>query len=127
MQAKRRPMYFQNAQYNNKLLCAPDLVLGHDKNIVTSNVLVGHVRWDKFIETCRPIQEFLEFKDSTSELISDAVGSSISRISKDTEEGTVAINNTLNEYIVPPNLVERWGSAMGILLPVLFIISLVLT
>lgn len=77
--------------------------------MLTSEGAESHAYWNKLLETCRPIQDFLEWGEVNSE-------SSISEISKDTEVGNISIAKPLNQYLVPSSLVERWGSAMGILI-----------
>ncbi|KAG8381901.1 hypothetical protein BUALT_Bualt05G0021000 [Buddleja alternifolia] len=118
--AKRRPLSFQNAQFNNQLLRVPGPILGHDESMVISQETESHGYWNELLETCRPIKDFLELKNVTSEVISesDRVLANVSEISKDTDEGNESMhNNTSNQYLVPSSLVERWGSAMDIVFP----------
>lgn len=82
---------------------------------------------DKLLESCEPIERFLEFKncrdqpnfvDSTT-VSTDTIGV----LEKDEENG--CCTSTLDQYSVPSSLIERWGSAMGILvLRFIFIIDL---
>ncbi|KAL3645877.1 C-5 cytosine-specific DNA methylase [Castilleja foliolosa] len=97
--AKRKPLSFQNAQFNNMLLWAPGPILGHEGSLVTSEEAESHSYRNKLAETCQPIQDFLEFNNFGGDVISDS------------------IDNPLNQYLVPSSLVERWGSAMDIVSP----------
>ncbi|KAI3454031.1 hypothetical protein Pfo_010694 [Paulownia fortunei] len=117
--AKRKPLSFQNAQFNNVLLWAPGPILGYEESMVTGEEAESHAYWNKLLETCRPIQDFLELKNFRGEVISEsgAMLASVSEISKDTEERNEFIDNPLNQYFVPSSLVERWGSAMDIVFP----------
>ncbi|KAL8499307.1 hypothetical protein ACS0TY_022328 [Phlomoides rotata] len=108
--AKRRPLSFQNARFNNALTWAPGPILGYEESKVTSEEAESHAYWNKLLETCRPIQDFLELGEVVPE-------SSISEISKDTEVGNLSVAKPLYQYLVPSNLVERWGSAMDIVFP----------
>lgn len=94
--------------------------------MVTSEEVESHAYWNKLLETCRPIQDFLELGEVISE--SRVMLDSVSEISKDTEEGNEFIDNPLNQYLVPSSLVERWGCAMGILISCLssYYLSLVI-
>lgn len=47
-------------------------------------------------QTCLPIEGFLEFGNCMN-------------------QDTFSIEGSLNQYFVPSSLIERWGSAMGIL------------
>lgn len=53
---------------------------------------------NEMLQTCLPIESFLEFVNSKG------------------KNGTFTDEeDSLNKYLVPSNLIERWGSAMGIL------------
>jgi len=74
-------------------------------------------------ECCKPVQEFLEFvcnasqsetepSDSINLSGSPAISESLQMLDQ-----TVGSDGcSLNQYYVPLNLIERWGSAMGILI-----------
>ncbi|KZV31657.1 tRNA (cytosine(38)-C(5))-methyltransferase [Dorcoceras hygrometricum] len=97
--AKRKPLSFHKAQVNS-YLGAPGLVLGSDQSMMTREGVELTGYWDKLLENCRPIEDFLEWKNC----ISDAEKS---------KEGSGSLNNPLKEYYVPSALIERWGSAMA--------------
>ncbi|KAK6116862.1 hypothetical protein DH2020_049392 [Rehmannia glutinosa] len=117
--AKRKPLSFANTQFNNVLLWAPGPILGHEESMVTSEEAVSHAYWNKLLETCRPIQDFLELKNFRGEDILESADmiANVSEFAKDADEGNVFLDNPLNQYFVPSSLVERWGSAMDIVFP----------
>ncbi|GFP81480.1 DNA (cytosine-5)-methyltransferase [Phtheirospermum japonicum] len=98
-EAKRRPLSFQSVQFNNALLWDPSPILGYEGSPMTSEEAESHAYRNKLLETCRPIQDFLEINNFGGDVISDST------------------NNPLNQYLVPSSLVERWGSAMDIVFP----------
>ncbi|XP_075508349.1 tRNA (cytosine(38)-C(5))-methyltransferase 2 isoform X4 [Primulina tabacum] len=101
--AKRKPLSFRKAQVNS-YLGAPGPVLWSDENVVTSQGVELNGYWDKLIESCRPIEDFLDLKNC----VSDA---------EESKEGKRPFNNPLKQYYVPSALIERWGSAMDIVFP----------
>ncbi|XP_073129533.1 tRNA (cytosine(38)-C(5))-methyltransferase 2 [Henckelia pumila] len=100
--AKRKPVSFHKARVNT-YLWAPGPELGSDESMVTREGAELNGYWDKLLENCRPIEDFLDLKNCIS----------------DTEEskGDRPFNNPLKQYYVPPALIERWGSAMDIVFP----------
>ncbi|KAH6790908.1 DNA methyltransferase-2 [Perilla frutescens var. frutescens] len=108
--AKRKPLSFQKAHFNNVIFWAPGCILGYEESMVTSEEAESNAYWNKLLETTRPIRDFLE----SGEVISEA---GASEISEDTEEGSEFIVHPSNQYLVPSSLVERWGSAMDIVFP----------
>lgn len=96
LQAKRKPSSFCNPEFNGQLILVPKPLFGHkesmsisenDQLISTSNDL--H-------QTCLPIETFLEFGNPV-------------------DQNLVSSEASINQYFVPSSLIERWGSAMGIL------------
>lgn len=86
--------------------------------MVTSEEAESHAYRNKLIETCQPIQYFLELDKFRDQVIpeSDVMLANVAEISNDMEEGNKFIDYPLDQYLVPSSLVERWGSAMGILI-----------
>ncbi|PWA85535.1 DNA methyltransferase-2 [Artemisia annua] len=84
--AKRKPSSFCNPEFNGQLIRVPELL--YDCKTSTSY---------EMLQTCLPIERFLEFGNSTKNTSSD--------------EGS------LDQYFVPSSLSERWGSAMDIVYP----------
>ncbi|KAI5669519.1 hypothetical protein M9H77_19372 [Catharanthus roseus] len=108
--AKRKPFSFRNAQFNNQLFCCPGPLYGHDDTRTVAGEEVPEY-WDKLIQKCQPIEDFLEFKTSISEVDTET---DFSARSGHSNERNGSAHNILNQYIVPSSLVERWGSVMGI-------------
>ncbi|XP_042051352.1 tRNA (cytosine(38)-C(5))-methyltransferase 2 isoform X1 [Salvia splendens] len=108
--AKRKPLCFQKAQFNNVLLWGPGPILGDEESMVTSEEAESDRYWNKLLETTRPIYDFLE----SSEVILE---SSLTKISEDIEEESEFGVDPSNPFLVPSSLVERWGSAMDIVFP----------
>lgn len=106
LQAKQKPLSFQNAQFDNVLLWAPGPILGYEESMVTREEAGSHAYLNKLLETTRPICDFLE----SSEVITEPT---LVKISEDTEEENELIVDPSNPFLVPSSLVERWGSAMG--------------
>lgn len=76
--------------------------------MVTSEESESHAYWNELLETTRPIRDLLESGEAVSESV-------FSEISEDTEEGSKFTVDPSNQFLVPSSLVERWGSAMGML------------
>jgi len=88
--AKREPMRFQNASFNNKLLRKP-MCLSQTMDSTSQD---GDHRTEEELDpVCKPVKDFL---------VKEA-------------DGGIQNEIILQDYIVPLNLIERWGSAMGIL------------
>jgi len=88
--AKREPMRFQNASFNNKLLRKP-MCLSQTMDSTSQD---GDHRTEEELDpVCKPVKDFL---------VKEA-------------DGGIQNEIILQDYIVPLNLIERWGSAMGVL------------
>ncbi|KAK9932804.1 hypothetical protein M0R45_020026 [Rubus argutus] len=121
--AKRKPSTFQNQLLNNQLLWSPKPLFGHknadDKVLCELDEPQGS--WDKWLESCQPIESFLEFKNCSDHSEPNFVGST--NLSADTigaleeDEGNGCCTSTFDQYSVPLSLIERWGSAMDIVYP----------
>lgn len=72
------------------------------------------------LQSCQPIEKFLVLKnpsndtDVESAASTTGVSNGISRTSGEDNEHEY---DSLDKYYVHPSLLERWGSAMGILIP----------
>ncbi|CAA2958056.1 tRNA (cytosine(38)-C(5))-methyltransferase isoform X1 [Olea europaea subsp. europaea] len=115
--AKRKPLSFQNPQFNNELLWAPGPLLGSDGCMVISEGEQSHGCCDKLLQACQPIKEFLELKNFRDEDLDSCIAN-VSETSDEVEEGNRSVSCPLNQFFVPSSLVERWGSAMDIVFPV---------
>ncbi|EYU29233.1 hypothetical protein ABFS82_05G127900 [Erythranthe guttata] len=116
--AKRKPLSFQNAQFNNALLRDPGHIHGYEESTVTSEETESPSYWNKLIETCQPIQHFLEMEKNRDEVTSESndIPPNVAEMLMDSEEGNEFIDPS-TKYLVPSSLVERWGSAMDIVFP----------
>lgn len=76
----------------------------------------------ELLQSCQPIEKFLEFKNPMNDI---DVGSAASTTGLSIEtSGTLGKDNdreyhSLDQFYVHPSLLERWGSAMGILASVI--------
>lgn len=77
---------------------------------------------DELLQSCEPVEKFLEFKNHSDQMDieSGLLDTTIVPIDaygalekNDNANGCNDIS--LNQYLVPLSLIERWGSAMGIL------------
>lgn len=70
------------------------------------------------LQSCQPIEKFLELKNP-SNYIEVESATLVTGLSNDSPRSFGKDNDheydSLDQYCVPPSLVERWGSAMGIL------------
>ncbi|KVH90286.1 C-5 cytosine methyltransferase, partial [Cynara cardunculus var. scolymus] len=103
--AKRKPSSFCNPEFNRQLLHVPELLVGCNESISISENGQLTSTSDKMLQTCLPIERFLEF------------GNSMNQVENGTSfpPDTCSDESSLKQYFVPSNLIERWGSAMGIL------------
>ncbi|KAL5220755.1 hypothetical protein ABZP36_025468 [Zizania latifolia] len=106
--AKREPRSFQNPSVNSKLLRAPTfLTLAKaDANRYNQNE-------DELEPICKSIIDFLEIsrmniaEEDSSDTISDFKES----------DGCITSETVCQDYVVPLNLIERWGNAMDTVYP----------
>lgn len=75
---------------------------------------------NKLIQSCEPIERFLELKSPSQQPGSsflDATGALADDFGALEQDGKSDGDDvsSLKQYFVPLNLIERWGSAMGIL------------
>ncbi|XP_043702910.1 tRNA (cytosine(38)-C(5))-methyltransferase 2 isoform X1 [Telopea speciosissima] len=113
--AKMRPLSFQNPHFNNQLLWSPSPLLGSDDGLMDENM----------VQSCEPIENFLEIKPYSNH--SESAESDLFHTSRVPEMVCTALETkveengsgtgSLSQYIVPLDLIERWGSAMDIVYP----------
>lgn len=121
--AKRRPSSFKYPLFSNQLLCTPGPLIGSDdKMIIEDNRSVES--WNKLLEFCQPIESFLEFINISNKIEKETDflnATSISTPNSDdlanNDEVKESKDSSLDLYLVPLSLVERWGSAMDIVYP----------
>ncbi|CDP04792.1 unnamed protein product [Coffea canephora] len=116
--AKRKPLAFKNPQFNNQLLWSPGPLYEQDDE-KGSMVDQSHGIFDDSIKACRPIEDFLEDKVPRNKVHSDycTLLANVSDLSEQTDKRNGCSRSSLNKYLVPLSLVERWGSAMDIVFP----------
>ncbi|CAI0399491.1 unnamed protein product [Linum tenue] len=116
--AKRKPLSFQHQVLNNRLIWSPIPLLQCNANILLGQLEEPPESLDKLLDSCEPVECFLEFK-GLSDLV-DAEGrittssSAIDFGALDHGSGSLSM---LDQYLVPQNLIDRWGSAMDIVYP----------
>ncbi|KAA8521518.1 hypothetical protein F0562_012172 [Nyssa sinensis] len=122
--AKRKSSPFQNPIFNSQLLWAPSPLLGHDGNTMINVSDQSQESWDKLLQACDSIENFLEFKNSSNRVETESgilhatnVSTDVSEASEGSDEGNGSDVNSLGHYFVPLSLIERWGSAMDIVYP----------
>ncbi|XP_050363594.1 tRNA (cytosine(38)-C(5))-methyltransferase 2 isoform X2 [Argentina anserina] len=117
--AKRKPSTFRSQVFDDQLLWSTEPLFGHtnvdDKVLCELDEPQGSS--DKLLESCQPIESFLEFKNC-SDLPNFVDGTTvptdtIRALEEDEENGCC----TFDQYTVPSSLIERWGSAMDIVYP----------
>ncbi|KAL8166468.1 hypothetical protein V2J09_007967, partial [Rumex salicifolius] len=59
--AKRKPSFFQNSDCNNQLLYTPGPLFGNDNDRIISTSSQSPEGLEKMIQSCEPIQRFLEY------------------------------------------------------------------
>ncbi|KAL5227270.1 hypothetical protein ABZP36_015535 [Zizania latifolia] len=105
--AKREPRSFQNPSVNSKLLRAPTFL---------TSVKAGHYRYnqneDELEPICKPISHFLEIRSMN---ISEDSSGTITDFKESDER--IPSETVCEDYVVPLNFIERWGSAMDIVYP----------
>lgn len=71
--------------------------------------------WDKLIEDCQAIEDFLEHKTFVYEEDSEtnALPADFSDVSGQSNERSGSGHSLSNQYFVESSLVERWGNVMG--------------
>lgn len=125
MQAKRKPSSFRCQVFDNQLLCSPSPLFGDHIAEETHKLDKLEENLNKLLQSCDPVEKFLEFNSSCYQ---ENTGSSLAAISTaalddiGNSDKIVGVNehDCLDQYLVPFSLIERWGSAMGILIILLY-------
>jgi len=72
----------------------------------------------KLLQSCQSIEKFLEFKNPNHDIAVESAAL-MTGLSNDAPKTSGKTNGheyeSLDQYYVHPSLIERWGSAMGIL------------
>ncbi|KAJ8751714.1 hypothetical protein K2173_025885 [Erythroxylum novogranatense] len=119
--AKRKPFSFWHQVFNNRLSCSPGPLLMDMENSSAERHDQPSDEWDELLESCQPVETFLEFKNSINQEDAESASVIITRSSEFChgilENFCVTNPNLGDQYTVPLSLIERWGSAMDIVYP----------
>ncbi|RVX19516.1 DNA (cytosine-5)-methyltransferase [Vitis vinifera] len=119
--AKRKPSSFENQLFNNQLLSTPSPLFGHEDDSLIDEHDQSEKIWDKLLQSCEPVERFLEFKNTINPLETESSYLETLSVSTDASgelennERDRSDSNSWDQFSVPLSLIERWGSAMGIL------------
>ncbi|TXG62125.1 hypothetical protein EZV62_013488 [Acer yangbiense] len=116
--AKRKPLSFGCQVFDNQLLQSPTPLFGDNNVTEIDKHDQQEENWDKLLQSCDPIERFLEFNNpffqvNTGTDVPETTGAALDdfRASEKIVEENGA--DSLDQYLVPFSLIERWGSAMG--------------
>ncbi|KAJ1396513.1 S-adenosyl-L-methionine-dependent methyltransferase [Sesbania bispinosa] len=120
--AKRKPSSFVNEFLNSQLIQSPRPLFEHFDTVAANEDGSSQEDRHKLVPSCQPIEKFIELKNPSNDL--DVESSALmtglsSDTSKTSGEDDDHEYHSLDQYYVHPSLVERWGSAMGILASVI--------
>ncbi|TYH08014.1 hypothetical protein ES288_A08G281300v1 [Gossypium darwinii] len=122
--AKRKPLSFQYQLFNNQLLLSPSPLFGNNEKTVIGENSQSQENWDKLIDSCQPIENFLEFTSSSDQVNTETgpfANAEVSGNDQETSETFVEGDEfdfgAIDQFVVPLSLIERWGSAMDIVYP----------
>ncbi|PPS03907.1 hypothetical protein GOBAR_AA16756 [Gossypium barbadense] len=123
-EAKRKPLSFQYQLFNNQLLLSPSPLFGNNEKTVIGENSQSQENWDKLIDSCQPIENFLEFTSSSDQVNTETgpfANAEVSGNDQETSETFVEGDEfdfgAIDQFVVPLSLIERWGSAMDIVYP----------
>ncbi|PPD66752.1 hypothetical protein GOBAR_DD36369 [Gossypium barbadense] len=122
--AKRKPLSFQYQLFNNQLLLSPSPLFGNNEKTVIGENSQSQENWDNLIDSCQPIENFLEFTSSSDQVDTETgpfANAEVSGNDQETSETFVEGDEfdfgAIDQFVVPLSLIERWGSAMDIVYP----------
>ncbi|KAF1882146.1 hypothetical protein Lal_00038790 [Lupinus albus] len=114
--AKRKPSSFVNEFWNSQLIQSPRPLFEPFDTVANDGDSSQEDRL-KLFQSCQPVENFLELKNTGNDIDVESI-TSMTGLSNDLE------CDSLDQYYVPSSLVERWGSAMGILASLIGYINL---
>ncbi|KAE8698350.1 hypothetical protein F3Y22_tig00110597pilonHSYRG00027 [Hibiscus syriacus] len=95
-------------------------LFGNDEKTVIGENGQSKENWDKLIDSCQPIEKFLEFTPSSDQVDMETISlvntddsADVQETSDKFAEGNACDVGSIYQFIVPLSLIERWGSAMG--------------
>lgn len=111
---------FEKPLLNNQLLSTPNPLFGHENDLLIDEHDQLEI-WDKLLQSCEPVERFLEFKNAINPLETESSYLDTLTVTTDASgeldnnERDRSDGNSWDQFSVPLSLIERWGSAMGIL------------
>ncbi|KAH9760787.1 tRNA (cytosine(38)-C(5))-methyltransferase 2 [Citrus sinensis] len=110
--AKRKPLSFRCQLLNNQLLRSPSPLLGNDDMTVITKHDQPDDSWDKLLESCDPVERFLEFSNSGDQVNTETGFLSTGTAAVDdfgAAEETVEVDRcvSIDHFLVPLSLIER--------------------
>lgn len=109
---------------NHQLIQSPRPLFEHFNTVAKEDDLSLEDR-QNLLQSCQPIEKFLVLKNSSNDTNVESAASTtgLSNDSNDTSRTSGNDSNheydSLDKYYVQPSLLERWGSALGILAPLI--------
>lgn len=102
---------------NSQLIQSPRPLFEYSNTVANEDGLSLEDRHES-LQSCQPIEKFLELKNPRNDIDVDSAASTTG-LSIETS-GTLGQDNdheyhSSDQFYVHPSLLERWGSAMGIL------------
>ncbi|KAK9682647.1 hypothetical protein RND81_10G087100 [Saponaria officinalis] len=118
--AKSKPLCFKHARFNNQLLHTPSPLFRHN-DLVDNPTDPSPLNSDSAVSSCEPVQSFLEFEchvnaeEIESNCLDNANDSqSVFDLVQRSGQQFGSDGCSLDQYLVPRSLIDRWGSAMDI-------------
>ncbi|KAK7246734.1 hypothetical protein RIF29_41604 [Crotalaria pallida] len=118
--AKRKSSAFVNEFWNNQLIQSPRPLFEHFDAVTNNEDDSSQEDRLKLLQSCQPVENFLELKNHSNGVVVESATSTtgLSNESPITFGKDNDIEyNSLDQYYVPPSLIERWGSAMDVVYP----------
>ncbi|XP_031384421.1 tRNA (cytosine(38)-C(5))-methyltransferase 2 [Punica granatum] len=122
--AKRKPLSFRSVCFNGKLLWSLSPLIQQDDDPLNDKSLQPRDNWDKYVESCLPIKQFLEFNEGTNFESGEFSPRDVSIVSSEIVDAPTENDARSgcsvcpeDQYFVPLSLIERWGNAMDIVYP----------
>ncbi|PON57910.1 C-5 cytosine methyltransferase [Parasponia andersonii] len=120
--AKTKPLSFQRPLFDNQLLQSPSPLFELADEVMLCQLDETQESLDKLLQSCEPMERFLELKNPSQQPESSFMDTTSASMDvfgalEIDGEGDAHYIKSLEQYSVPLNLIERWGSAMDIVYP----------
>lgn len=110
---------FENQLFDKQLLLTPSPLFSHEDESLIEEHGQSEKMCDKLLQSCEPVERFLEFKNTSYFLETESCCLDSLSVSTDAfeefEKGDRSDSTSWDQFSVPLSLIERWGSAMGII------------